>query len=149
MNEWDIPRAIIARLGLEPHPEGGWYRESWRAPTVGEERASATMIWFLLEAGQRSHWHRVDATEIWLWHSGSPLRLSMAAEAGAGVEDILLGGDLMAGELPQYIIPPNYWQAAESDGAWTLVSCAVSPGFEFAGFSLAPPGWHPATGIDG
>lgn len=135
--------AIIARLALQPHPEGGWYRETWRAPAPEGERAGATAIWFLLEAGQRSHWHRVDAAEIWLWHAGSPLRLSTAPGDAGPVSDIRLGGDILAGEEPQHVIPPHAWQAAEADRGWALVSCVVSPGFDFAGFELAAPGWAP------
>ncbi|MET0238803.1 MAG: cupin domain-containing protein [Sphingobium sp.] len=135
--------AIIARLGLEPHPEGGWYRETWRAPAPEGERASATAIWFLLDAGQRSHWHRVDATEIWLWHAGDPLRLLTAASDWGPVTEVRLGGDVLHGEVPQHVIAPGDWQSAEAGAGWTLVSCIVSPGFDFAGFTLAPPGWTP------
>ncbi|MFW8636158.1 cupin domain-containing protein [Cribrihabitans pelagius] len=129
---------IIERLGLQPHPEGGWYRETWRAGNAG--RPAATCIYFLLQTGERSHWHRVDAAEIWLYHAGAPLVLSMA-ESGAGpARDHLLGPDLSAG-APQLIVPAGYWQAARSTGDFTLVSCAVSPGFEFEGFELAAPGF--------
>lgn len=129
--------AIIARLGLDPHPEGGWYRETWRAPGPG--RASGTAILFLLEAGRRSHWHRVDATEIWHFHAGAPLRLLRSATDAGPAEVVTLGPDVLDGQSPQAIIPPHHWQAAESTGAYTLVSCTVSPGFEFEGFDLAPP----------
>ncbi len=135
--------AIIARLGLTPHPEGGWYRETWRAPAADGERASATAIWFLLDAGQRSHWHRVDAAEIWLWHAGHALALSTAAGDGGPVEVVRLGGDVLNGEVPQHVIPAGAWQAAEADGGWALVSCVVSPGFDFGGFVLAAEGWAP------
>ena len=128
---------IIERLGLQPHPEGGWYRETWRGPQVAG-RASGTAILFLLQAGERSHWHRVDADEIWLWHAGSPLLLSMG-ETRARAQR--LGPDVLAGESPQIVVPAGHWQAAESTGAYTLVSCTVSPGFRFEGFTLAPPGW--------
>ncbi|AWD20627.1 cupin domain-containing protein [Fuscovulum blasticum] len=128
---------IIERLGLQLHPEGGWYRETWRGPQVAG-RASGTAILFLLQAGERSHWHRVDADEIWLWHAGSPLLLSMG-ETRAHAHR--LGPDVLAGESPQIVVPAGHWQAAESTGAYTLVSCTVSPGFRFEGFTLAPPGW--------
>ena len=136
-------QAIIDRLGLLPHPEGGWYRETWRAEAGEGERASATAIYFLLEAGQRSHWHRVDAAELWLWHAGSPLVVSTAAEDAGPVADIRLGPDIIAGEAPQHLIPPGHWQATEASYGWALVSCIVSPAFEFAGFELAEPNWSP------
>ncbi len=136
-------RTLIASLGLQPHPEGGWYRETWRAPTAAGERAAATTILFLLEAGQRSHWHKVDATEIWLFHAGSPLRLDRAASDAGPVRSAWLGVDIAAGEQPQLRVEPGEWQAAEESAGWTLVSCLVSPGFSFDGFELAPPGWAP------
>ncbi len=143
---------IIAKLGLEPHPEGGWYRQTWRAEAAAGERPSATAIHFLLEAHQRSHWHRVDAAEIWLWHAGDPLTLSIAAHDHAPVSAVTLGPGVLAGEQPQALVPTGQWQAAEPcSGAgtgWTLVSCVVSPGFDFAGFELAPPGWAPNAGPD-
>lgn len=129
--------AIIAKLGLMPHPEGGWYRETWKGPEVGG-RACGTAILFLLKAGERSHWHRVDADEIWLWHAGAPLVLSMGV---ARAEEMRLGPDVLGGEVVQAVVPAGWWQAARSTGDWTLVSCTVSPGFRFEGFELAPPGW--------
>ena len=139
---------IIARLGLASHPEGGWYRETWRgAAPEGSARSAATAIHFLLEAGQRSHWHRVDAAEIWLFHAGDPLRLSLAQEDTGPVRNILLGPDVLAGHAPQHVIAPHEWRAAEPGTAgaagWGLVSCIVAPGFEFSGFTLAPEGWVP------
>lgn len=136
--------AIIAKLGLEPHPEGGWYRETWRAEATPGERASGTAIHFLLDAGERSHWHRIDAAEIWLWHAGGPLTLSIAADASGPIRQITLGADVLAGEEPQALVPPGHWQAAAPVAGWVLVSCLVSPGFDFAGFELAPEGWAPA-----
>jgi predicted cupin superfamily sugar epimerase len=136
-------RALIDKLGLAPHPEGGWYRETWRAPAVEGMRGHATAIQFLLERGQRSHWHRVDASEIWLWHAGSPLRLLTAPGDAGPVETQLLGGDVLSGELPQHIIAPNVWQAAEADQGWALVRCIVAPAFDFASFTLAAAGWSP------
>lgn len=139
----DTARRIIEQLGLAPHPEGGWYRETWRAPSVAGKRASATAILFLLEAGQRSHWHRVDAAEMWLWHSGHPLALSTSADDAGPVRTITLGPDVLAGEAPQHVIASGEWQAASADLGWALVSCVVSPGFDFAGFEMAPDGWTP------
>ncbi|HEU0221319.1 MAG TPA: cupin domain-containing protein [Paracoccaceae bacterium] len=133
---------IIARLGLAPHPEGGWYRETWRAAAGPGERAAGTAIYFLLEAHQRSHWHRVDAAEIWHWHAGAPLALHLSAD-GVATDTLLLGPGLAAGEEPQRLVPPGCWQAAEPSGGWVLVGCTVTPAFEFQGFELAPPGWAP------
>ena len=139
-------KEIIEALALAPHPEGGWYRETWRADAPDGERASAPAIHFLLEAHQRSHWHRVDASEIWLWHAGDPLLLSHCASGEGPVGGIRLGPDVLAGDAPQHLIPPHEWQAAAplpGPHGYTLVTCIVSPGFEFAGFTLAPPGWQP------
>jgi predicted cupin superfamily sugar epimerase len=130
--------AIIAKLGLQPHPEGGWYRQTWVGPMVGG-RASGTAILFLLKAGERSHWHRVDADEIWLWHAGAPLVLSMGVDRAV---EHRLGPDVLGGEVVQAVVPAGWWQAARSTGEWTLVSCTVSPGFRFEGFELAPRGWE-------
>jgi len=137
-------REVIARLGLKPHPEGGHFRETFRDERRTEEgRAVSTAIYFLLAAGERSHWHRVDATEIWHWHAGAPLELEIATDEAGPVEHLRLGADLLAGEEPQRVVPQGAWQAARSLGAWTLVGCTVAPGFEFAGFELAAPGWEP------
>ena len=134
---------IIAALALAPHPEGGWYRETWRADAPPGDRASATAILFLLEAGERSHWHRVDAAEIWLWHAGVPLALATAPDEAGPVMTMHLGPDVLGGQVPQHVIAPGLWQAAEPRGGWALVSCIVSPGFDFAGFELAPSDWAP------
>jgi predicted cupin superfamily sugar epimerase len=134
---------VIAALALAPHPEGGFYRETWRDPDVNGARGAGTAILFLLPAGQVSHWHRVDAAELWHFHAGAPLDLSLSAN-GQREETVVLGLDLAAGELPQRIVPKGWWQAAQSRGAWTLVGCTVSPAFRFQGFELAPPGWRPA-----
>jgi predicted cupin superfamily sugar epimerase len=133
---------VIRDLRLVPHPEGGHYAETWRGPHGLDGRAVATAIHFLLRHGERSHWHRVDAAEIWCFHAGSPLRLSIGREDG-DADDVVLGVDLSAGQRPHAVVPAGAWQAAEPAGAWTLVSCVVAPGFEFAGFELAPPGWSP------
>ena len=139
-------KALIEALGLQPHPEGGWYRETWRADAAPGERASATAILFLLEEGQSSHWHKVDATELWLFHAGSALRLETAASDAGPVRTARLGGDVLAGEQPQLRVEAGEWQSAEAERGWALVSCIVSPGFDFAGFTLAPPGWAPGGG---
>lgn len=133
--------AVIALLALQPHPEGGFFRETFRERAPDGGRGASTAIYFLLRAGERSHWHKVDASEVWHWHAGAPLRLRIADAAGK--RDLLLGPDLAAGERPQGVVPPFAWQAAESLGAWTLVGCTVAPAFDFAGFELAPPGWEP------
>ncbi|EEE37175.1 cupin superfamily protein [Rhodobacteraceae bacterium KLH11] len=130
---------IIRQLDLQPHPEGGWFRETWRADNPG--RATGTCIYFLLTEGESSHWHKVDATEIWLFHAGAPLILSLSATDDGPARDHLLTPDLSKG-APQVIVPQGHWQAARSTGAYTLVSCTVSPGFEFDGFELAEPGFE-------
>lgn len=127
---------IIDHLELEPHPEGGFYRQTWRAENAG--RAVGTCIYFLLKDGGHSHWHKVDATEIWFYHAGAPLILSLSATNEGPATDHLLSPDLSAGQ-PQLIVPEGHWQAARTTGDYTLVSCTVSPGFEFAGFTLAAP----------
>lgn len=136
-------RDLIERLDLRPHPEGGWYRETWRAPAAEGERAAGTAIYFLLEEGRRSHWHRVDASEIWLWHAGSPLALSTAEDDDAQPWTVTLGPDIAAGQHPQHVIPAGHWQVASAEQGWVLVSCIVAPGFEFSGFELAAEGWTP------
>ena len=133
---------IITTLGLAPHPEGGHYRQTWiaeAAEAAEGERASGTCIYFLLKAGERSHWHRVDATEIWLYHTGAPLILSLSDTDDGPARQETLGPDLARGERPQVIVAKDAWQSAETTGDWTLVSCTVSPGFDFAGFTLAAP----------
>jgi len=132
---------VIQALDLRPHPEGGHYRETWRDAPVEGGRGTATVILFLLAIGERSHWHRVDAAELWLWHAGAPLRLEMSD--GEGREQRLLGPDLAAGAALQAVVPAGHWQTAESLGLWTLVSCVVAPAFQFSGFELAPAGWEP------
>ncbi len=135
-------RDIIRRLGLQPHPEGGWYKETWRADAAEGERACGTAIYYLLEADQFSHWHRVDATEIWHWYAGAPLSLSVSPN-GHDIQSWHLGPEIAQLQLPQRVIPPNWWQCATSLGAYTLVGCTVSPGFEFSGFEMASPDWRP------
>jgi predicted cupin superfamily sugar epimerase len=140
--------AIVDRLGLSRHPEGGWYAETWRHDDGAGCRGAGTAHYYLLAAGQRSHWHRVDATEIWHFYAGDPLRLGIHEPTAPGAPPlptrwITLGGDLAAGQVPQAIVPVGAWQTAEPTGAWSLAGCTVSPGFEFDGFELAPEGWSP------
>jgi predicted cupin superfamily sugar epimerase len=130
-------RALVERLALAEHPEGGWYRETWRDRS-GDDRGHASLILFLLAAGEESHWHRIDADEIWLFHAGAPLMLSMATGKGAPVAHVRLSA-----EAPQAIVPAQVWQSAASEGAWTLAGCVVAPAFDFAGFALAPQDWAP------
>ncbi|EAQ03545.1 hypothetical protein OB2597_02957 [Pseudooceanicola batsensis HTCC2597] len=131
---------IIALLGLAPHPEGGHFRQTWIEDRP-EGRPAGTCIYFLLAAGERSHWHRVDATEIWHVYAGAPLLLHLSESEAGPARTLRLGPDLAAGERPQGIVPQHWWQAAETTGDWTLVGCTVSPGFRFDGFDLAPPGF--------
>lgn len=129
---------IIERLQLQPHPEGGFYRQTWIADAPDGERPAGTAIYFLLRDGGASHWHKVDASEIWLWHAGAPLILSVSETDEGPATDMTLSGDLSIG-VPQGVVPKDWWQAARTTGDWTLVSCTVSPAFQFAGFELASP----------
>jgi hypothetical protein len=134
---------IIRLLDLKPHPEGGHFRETFRdIRQVESGLAASTAIYFLLACGERSHWHRVDAVEIWHWHAGAPLELEITQSEGH-IERVTLGNDLASGQRPQAAVPAHAWQAAQSLGDWTLVGCTVAPGFEFKGFELAPRGWAP------
>jgi len=139
MNE---ARQIIAALGLQPHPEGGWYRETWRAPAPEGARAAGTAIYYLLEVDQFSHWHRVDAAEVWHFYAGGPLSLTLSPD-GCDAQAHLLGPDVLAGQTPQLVVPAGWWQCATSMGAFSLVGCTVAPGFTFEGFELAAPDWRP------
>ena len=137
---------LIARLGLEPHPEGGHFRETFRddGPSLAgrddaPRRALSTAIYFLLKAGEASRWHRVDAAEVWHFYRGAPLKLKI------GKTVHILGTDLAKGEAPQLVVPAGEWQAAESLGDYTLVGCTVAPGFEFSGFEMAPEGFEPGA----
>jgi predicted cupin superfamily sugar epimerase len=133
---------IIAQLDLKPHPEGGHYRETFRDPAVDTSgRSRSTAIYFLLARGERSHWHRIDAVEVWHYYAGDALTLRIADDDGT--RSITLGPNIAAGEAPQAIVPASAWQAAESVGDWTLVGCTVAPGFDFATFELAPKDWKP------
>jgi predicted cupin superfamily sugar epimerase len=142
MSEEASAARVIEALGLRPHPEGGWYRETFR-DHAGDGRAASTAIFYLLEQGQVSAWHRVrDAVEVWHHYAGGPLRLRMAGP-GEAVESLTLGPGLLSGQTPQAVVPAGWWQAAEPLGAWTLVGCTVAPGFEFDAFEMAPEGWEP------
>lgn len=144
---------VVRLLGLTPHPEGGYYRETFRYETLnGAGRAASTAIYFLLAEGQRSHWHRVDAAEVWHWYAGAAIALGIAPCAGtdgssrspAPVE-IVLGPDLASGARPQVVVPAGHWQQARSLGSWTLVGCTVAPGFSFKGFDIAAPRFEPGS----
>jgi predicted cupin superfamily sugar epimerase len=133
---------IIATLGLERHPEGGWYIQTFRDHDETNGRSHSTAIYYLLEGGDRSHWHTVDAVEIWHYHAGAPLELKLSHD-GKATRSLILGPDVLAGQHPQGIVRKGEWQSARSLGDWTLVGCTVAPGFEFAGFRMAEPGWEP------
>lgn len=133
---------VIHALGLKRHPEGGFYAETHRITAPEGQRSPGTAIYYALGKGDRSHWHRIDATEIWHFYAGAPLELSLSP--GNGVTTHLLGPDLAAGQRPQVIVPIRHWQSARTTGEWTLVGCTVSPGFEFAGFEMAASDWKPA-----
>jgi uncharacterized protein len=141
----DEATALIDALGLQPHPEGGWFAETWGAPAEADDRPAGTAIYFLLREGEASHWHRVDAVEIWHHYAGSPLDLRVAGSDDGPVEAHRLGPDVLRGEQPQVVVPAGAWQAARSLGGWTLVGCTVVPGFSFDGFQLAPPEWEPGV----
>ena len=135
---------MIATYGLIAHPEGGWYRETWRGASIEGARPVGSAILYLLAAGERSHWHRVDADEIWQFSAGDPLELRVWTEGDAEVTIHRLRGDATDddGDV-QAVVPAGAWQAARPLGTWTLVGCIVTPGFQFEGFELAPPGWEP------
>ena len=143
----DSADALIEQLGLAAHPEGGWYKETWRGAAGPDGRASGTAIIFLLRASEASHWHTVDAAELWLWQAGDPVELRLAASDAGPARSVILGADVAAGQHLQGLVAPGEWQAARPFGppvhGYSLVSCVVVPGFDFAGFVLAPPGWEP------
>lgn len=145
----DSAAQLIEQLGLAAHPEGGWYKETWRGEPGPDGRASGTAIIFLLKAGEASHWHRVDAAELWLSQAGDPVELRLAASDAGPVRSMILGADVAAGQHLQGLVAPHEWQAARLFGeprfGYSLVSCVVVPGFDFAGFTLAPPGWEPTA----
>ncbi len=134
--------AIIQALDLKPHPEGGYYRETFRHVPQSGGRGAMTAIYSLLQDGEVSAWHRVDAAEIWHFYAGAPLALSLSSD-GHETADVMLGPNVTKGERPQTVVAPGCWQSARSLGDWTLVGCTVGPAFDFAGFELAPRGWAP------
>lgn len=137
---------LIAQLGLSPHPEGGWYRETWRSPAASGERPSSTAIVFLLATGDHSHWHTVDADEIWIWQGGDPVALQHSTDAATPARTVILGPE--TDHNLQVVVPTGQWQAASSVAGphgYALVSCVVAPGFDFSGFVLAPPDWEPGA----
>jgi len=136
------PDEIIRLLDMQPHPEGGHFVETFRDENGHDGRAHGTAIYYLLKAGEYSHWHKVDAAEIWHWYAGGPLALSISPN-GHDASAHRLGPNLGVGERPQVVVPAGHWQSAEPLGRWTLVGCTVSPGFDFAGFEMAPPDWRP------
>lgn len=132
---------VIFTLGMRPHPEGGWYARTFEDGEKAGGRARSTAIYYLLEAGQNSHWHRIDAVEVWHYYAGAPLKLRISD--GTSIDEHVLGPDIEAGQRPQLVVPTRAWQSAVSAGAWTLVGCTVAPGFEFSGFELADKDWTP------
>jgi predicted cupin superfamily sugar epimerase len=145
MDELD---GLIASLGLQPHPEGGLYAETWRSGASPGGRAAGSAIYYLLRAGERSAWHRIDAAEVWHHYAGAPLQLRVAS--GPGFEKarvLVLGSEVRAGQRPQLVVPAGDWQSATSLGSWTLAGCTVAPAFTFEKFELAPPGWEPGQGV--
>ena len=141
---------LIQALDLIPHPEGGWYRETWRAEAAEGERPAASAVYYVIQPGQRSQWNRVDAHEMWLWHAGDPVDLGIAESDSRPSRTVRLGGRVTEGEHPQLIIPTGYWQSAEpapgGENGYSLISCIVAPAFEFSGYELAEPGWAPGQG---
>ena len=141
---------LIQTLNLVPHPEGGWYRETYRSTADPGERGAATAVYYVIQPGQHSHWNRVDADEMWLWHAGDPLDLMIADSDSGPVRTIRLGGRIGEGEQPQVVIPKGQWQSAapikDGKAGYTFLSCIVAPAFDFAGYELAEPGWSPGTG---
>lgn len=135
---------VVGLLNMQPHPEGGFYVETFRDDVTDQDgRAASTLIYFLLPEGVVSRWHKVDAVETWHWYGGAPLELSISTD-GKSRQDLRLGNNLVIGERPQGVVPRDGWQQARSLGAWTLVGCTVAPGFQFEGFEMAPEGWEPS-----
>jgi predicted cupin superfamily sugar epimerase len=135
-------REVVALLGLQPHPEGGFYKETFRDSRLVDGRPASTAIYYLLGVGEVSEWHRVDAAEVWHWHAGAPMVITMSGN-GHDAAAHHLGPNLLQSQRPQLVVPAHWWQTATSLGAWSLVGCTVAPGFDFAGFEMAPPGWRP------
>jgi predicted cupin superfamily sugar epimerase len=133
---------IIFTLDMQPHPEGGWYAETFRDDEGPSGRGHSSAIYYLLEQGQQSAWHRVDAVEVWHYYAGDPIALRISD--GTRTETVTLGPNVNDGQRPQAVVPRGHWQSARSLGSFTLVGCTVAPGFQFSGFELAPAGWEPA-----
>ena len=133
---------IIVRLNLQPHPEGGFFRETFRQQPEGGARGALALIYYLLPKTHRSAWHRIDATEVWHFVCGDPLRLTLFSD-NRGHRRVVVGAPLESEESPNVVVEPWTWMSAVSLGAWTLVSCTTAPAFEDAGFELAPPDWQP------
>jgi predicted cupin superfamily sugar epimerase len=142
----DEARAVVTALSMSRHPEGGWYVERWRASAGPGVRPAGSAILYLLAAGERSHWHRLDAAEVWQWSGGGTLELRIWADGDSAIRTVRLGSDLATGASPQAVVPAGAWQSARPLDAWTLVGCIVAPAFTFDGFELAPPGWDPPDG---
>ncbi len=140
MNDGD---EIIKKLGLIKHPEGGHYVQTFRDEQKINNRSISSAIYYLLKKGERSHWHRIDAVEIWHFYAGAPIKLSISDNKS--INEYMLGANILAGERPQIIVPKYYWQSAISLGEWSLVGCTVSPAFEFDGFELAPDDFSPLS----
>jgi hypothetical protein len=138
--------AVVEALGMRAHPEGGWYVETWRADGAAGVRPTGSAILYLLAAGDRSHWHRLDAAEVWQYSGGDALELRVWADGQPAVTTYRLGPGMTDGSVVQAVVPADAWQTADSLGAWTLVGCIVTPAFEFAGFELAAPDWEPPIG---
>lgn len=136
--------ALVRRLGLAPHPEGGWYRRTWQHPDSVGGRPLASSIVYLLGGGDRSRWHRIDAVEQWHHYAGDPLELRVSPD-GITVEAHVLGGDVFRDQEPQRVVPAGWWQSAATLGAYSLVGCTVTPAFTFEGFELASDGWEPGA----
>lgn len=135
---------VITQLSLTPHPERGWYIQAFEDPEKTNNRSASTAIYYLLEKGEISYWHRVlDATELWHYYLGAPLQLSLSFDDGKPVRHQILGPDIFDNQAPQIIIEKGEWQRAESLGDWTLVGCTVAPGFTYAGFEMAAEDWEP------
>mgnify|MGYP001158611643 CR=1 FL=1 len=140
------PEDIIDSLGLEPHPEGGWFRETFRAVSRGSERSTSSAIYYMLKADEQSRWHRVlDADEIWNWYAGGPLLMMLSGDA-RGREELILGANIVADERPQVVVPKGVWQSASPRDGWAFVGCIVAPAFRFEGFEMASDGWEPEHG---
>jgi len=134
---------VIRLLDLQPHLEGGWFRQTFKDTPAETDRPSSTAIYYMLQAEERSAWHRIDAVEVWHYYAGAPLSLTLSPPDGQGATVHMLGPDLRNGARPQVVVPTGWWQTAATLGAWTLVGCTVAPGFDFDGFELAPKDWRP------